>query len=355
MLVIGGAPVLSNCRFWGNSANDGGGMANQEDAETSLEDCEFENNEAVEFGGGMYNTLASSPSVSGGDFSENLAHSGGAISSENSSMLISGSTFSNNQSVFGGAIENISSSSMTIQSCTFSSNESESLGGAVLNESDSLLTITDSIFSSNTAADSGGALAYMVGASLTVNDTQFINNSSEFSGGALYLTSSGSVTIENSVLFGNATGQIGGGLGAFSCSATIVNTTFSSNLGETDGGAIYANEASEIVLTNAILWGNDVDELDGPGDFTITYSNIEGSGATGTLGNIDSDPMFANQITGDLTLTCEDPPADCSPCVDTGDDGAAPEQDILGNDRVDIEDVGGINLSDMGAYELVLP
>ena len=86
----------------------------------------------------------------------------------------------------------------------------------------------------------------------------------------------------------------------------------------------------------------------------ITYSNIQGSGYAGALGNIDQDPLFANAVAGDLQLTCT-PPTPCSPCVDMGSDSAAPTTDILGLDRVDISGVGGANIADMGAYEFHLP
>jgi hypothetical protein len=85
-----------------------------------------------------------------------------------------------------------------------------------------------------------------------------------------------------------------------------------------------------------VLYGNT-------GIASITYSCIEG-GWPGE-GNIDADPMFVDAERGDFRLKKG------SPCIDTGDNGAAAvsDTDIAGMRRILY---GGKSLTvDMGAYE----
>ena len=98
-------------------------------------------------------------------------------------------------------------------------------------------------------------------------------------------------------------------------------------------------------LTNSILWGNtatpDTNQTiySESGTIDVSYSDVQG-GYPG-IGNIDADPMFVNEIAGDLRLAGR-------ACVDRGDNTAVAEgvtTDLGGNPRI----TGGI--VDMGAYE----
>ena len=113
-------------------------------------------------------------------------------------------------------------------------------------------------------------------------------------------------------------------------------------------------------MTNCILWGNTVPQLNSA-TATVTSSDIEG-GHDG-LRNLDIDPQFLdpdgpNNIPGDedddLRLVIG------SPCIDAGNNGAMPvgvTTDLDGNPRF-LDDpgtpdtgAGSAPFVDMGAYE----
>lgn len=122
---------------------------------------------------------------------------------------------------------------------------------------------------------------------------------------------------------------------------------------------------STATITNSILWGNtaptgqEIFITSSPMP-TVTYSNIEG-GYSGT-GNINTDPLFANvsnlagadsawRTAADGLMLLSD-----SPCIDAADGDAAPDADILGNERHDDPatvdtGTGDPTYVDIGAYE----
>ncbi len=69
------------------------------------------------------------------------------------------------------------------------------------------------------------------------------------------------------------------------------------------------------VPNNSILWGNiPVSIVSHEDSLLVTYSNIEG-GWFGE-GNIDFDPLFCSQDSGNYSL------AENSPCVGSGENGS---------------------------------
>ena len=106
------------------------------------------------------------------------------------------------------------------------------------------------------------------------------------------------------------------------------------------GSGVFCNEdfAYKAKITNCILWGNSMDDIDG-GFPQVSYSNVESYWQG--IGNIVADPLFISFAGYDYLLLPE------SPCIDsgTGDD-----------DGIDWSTVhpryGDFNtaLPDMGAY-----
>lgn len=208
----------------------------------------------------------------------------------------------------------------------------------------------------------------------TINNCIFLEN--EGTNGAAMSMPSSNPILTNCVFQANS-----GGLSVMSiyseAKPTLVNCTFMSNhLISSSSGIISINQANEIpsiinctfsgnsgaptlginngdcILKNTIIWGNSDNTI--TGNFTATYSLIEGINPSGT-GNLDGtvaanapqfvlpvDPANAPAITGDLRLTA------CSPLLNIGDntdiDGMS--EDLAGNPRIYN---GGI--VDLGAYE----
>lgn len=151
----------------------------------------------------------------------------------------------------------------------------------------------------------------------------------------------------NCVFYGNLarSGSFeGGGMCCRFAAATLTNCTFSGNDSVFIGSGISAFSPPGPVLTNCILWEDLTgDEIYGTVD--ISYSDIQG-GYIGT-GNINVDPEFADQSTGNLHLLPS------SPCIDAGSN-SAPALDSFdydGQARIMDGDDNGSDIVDMGADE----
>jgi uncharacterized repeat protein (TIGR02543 family) len=212
--------------------------------------------------------------------------------------------FRNNYCVNDGAgIEASPSSSMSIESCRFSSNSAG--GGAGVHVQLSTAIIKSCIFYQNCAGNGGGFCSYRATSPITIINSLFISNSGGSSGGGIY-TDSGTANATNCIFYGN----------------TKVNF----------GGAVCHVRTGSTVLKNCIVWGNTSPQIQTvfSGTATASYSNIQG-GFTGT-GNINSDPLFADTATNDFHLKSQEGrwngtswvlDTQTSPCIDAGDPTSA--------------------------------
>ncbi len=98
------SPTLRNVVFYGNSAQDGGGMYSYLPSSPSLANAIFINNSATRYGGGMANDYAS-PVLTNVVFRANSASHGGGMSNYRNSPTLTNVTFSGNSgSQHGGAM-----------------------------------------------------------------------------------------------------------------------------------------------------------------------------------------------------------------------------------------------------------
>jgi len=244
-------------------------------------------------GAGMYIYL-SSPAVSNCIFRGNSATgsengSGGGIYSEVSDPKIKNCRFVSNRAVLGGGIHNLEGSSPQVINCTFTENRSDY-------------------------------------------------------GGGIYNRGNSNPTFENCIFKGNLAHKFGGGMrNVYDSNPRITNCIFSDNVAESfSGGGIANGDNCSPTVLNCILWGNrDSSGISGPaqihgGTVTVNYSCIQAlTGALGGIGNIDTDPLFANPSNDDYhlksqagrwnpnTQTCQTWVIDdiTSPCIDAGDPG----------------------------------
>lgn len=174
-----------------------------------------------------------------------------------------------------------------------------------------------------------------------IRNCYFTNNQAS-SGGGFYSEGSDShPLLINCVFFKNtADGDVGGGAMTISGSvATVINCTFVGNR-STTGNAIQ--NKGTLALTNSILWNNQPnydgeiqgnDGLDLVGDGTLTVTHTINQDDLPGLGNQVSNPAFANEATGDLSLTA------CSFAINSGDLNSytavsGPGSDMAGQNRV---------------------
>lgn len=206
---------------------------------------------------------------------------------------------------YGGGMDN-RLGTPTVTNCTFSGN-CGTRGGGMANRGDvphmlSGPTLTNCVFSGNWARSGGGMCnwAYCGG---TLTKCTFSGNTAE-NGGAMVITKSSEATLRNCTLTANwASAGAAGAIHCYGdCSATLVNT---------------------------ILWGNSPNEIDlEESSITVTYSDVQ-DGWPG-IGNINTDPLFANPRGGDYHLKSQagrwSPSRGgwvrddvSSPCIDAGD------------------------------------
>lgn len=299
-------------------------LASQSGAETCIIDCEaagrgfvFQNEEdensvvdgftitngySEESGGGMFIESAS-PTVRNCRFIDNAGFGGGGISTNYSGSMIEDCLFEGNSLSItptilggGGGMSNLSQPgdpSPSLHRCTFLNNVSGLDGGALHN----LWTTTELLdcrFEGNHADRNGGGVCSF-GMMNVYDATRLIN----------------------CTFHDNTADQEGGGMSLFNdapaptASPELINCTFSGNTATLTGGALH-NKDSDPAIINCIFWGNGPDEVTDGGTLAtqMTYCCVEG-GFPG-IGNIDTDPMFMDQASGDLHLTHP------SPCKNTG-------------------------------------
>ncbi|NLF49740.1 MAG: sortase [Leptolinea sp.] len=181
---------------------------------------------------------------------------GGAINNQDGTLTVRNMTFFNNQATnsitgTGGAIYN--HGTLTIEECTFQGNMAGSMsgGGAIFNDTGPL-TITNSTFTTNTSTH-GGAIS-LFGGTLSLTGSTFDSNSTSWAGGGIHLAASSSATIVNSTFYSNVGGFNGGGAinnaGTLNINfSTIANNRASSGSGINTTGSTTVNNT--IVAMNA--------------------------------------------------------------------------------------------------------
>jgi len=277
-------------------------------------------------GGGVGgHTVLDGFTISGGNANGSFAtsHGGGLYLLEGSPVLTD-LIFSGNYGAAGGGLYVEGSGTPTMTNILFTDNEAE-WGGGMYNAAGSLPALANLTFSGNSATYGGGL--YIDGSDPTLNNAAFWDNSASSAGGGLFVNEG---------------------------SPTLINLTVSGNSATSSGGGL-SNQRSTPTLVNSIIWGNSAPSYPAIHNFestpTISYSDVEGSGGSGTGwdaslgadggGNLDADPHFVEATNDDLRLSYR------SPAIDAGNSlSVTTSTDLAGKPRV----MGAA--VEMGAYEV---
>ena len=156
-----------------------------------------DNTSAAPYGGAIQNDAGGTLTITGSTFTGNTAADGGAIAngySGTGTLNLSGSTFSaNTATADGGAIASGeqpgSTAMLVVTGSTFSDNKATNDDGGAIDSGDyqatGTLTVTNSTFSSNTANYDGGAIDSgddSGNGTLTVSATTFLSNTADWGG-----------------------------------------------------------------------------------------------------------------------------------------------------------------------------
>jgi hypothetical protein len=272
---VGGAATIRQCRFESNFANNSGGAVQNDQSDTTFEDCTFFYNQSLGLHGAAVVNSGSPASFLRCRFVGNISGAG------------------------GGAVFNTNQSHATFESCEFRNNVAGADGGALLNWTSSNPTIQRCVFAGNLATGRGGAVTNNSGSRPIIDACVFVDNgttglSTTSHGGAIYNSSSGSMILQHSTI--------------------AVNTAAA------EGGGVFLAGTNQPAIAHTILWAND--DRDGGGfaaqlrgvPASVDWSCVKGwDGSSAGVGTIAADPMFVAAIGRDLRLV----PG--SPCINAGD------------------------------------
>ncbi|HVQ24148.1 MAG TPA: hypothetical protein VMV01_03180 [Planctomycetota bacterium] len=316
--VNGSSPVLLDCVITGNTvANFGGGVFISDTGlgtPVLIEHCVLSDN-------------ATTSAVKGGGGGLTVEH--GAAVVVHSCSLLGNSTATNG----GGFLVHRNSKARIASSLIAANTAPAGPGGG-----GRFSTGKGSAFSSfemtecyvfDNSSLSGGGLSMVIDESFQapsaqVRRSRFEGNHASLVGGGLAggTDASDGVWVHGSVFIANTAGGSGGGVEARK-PIHLVSCTLVGNSAPV-GGGMHANAVSE--LSHCIVWGNSVGQLSGATGVP-EWCDVEG-GAPGP-GNIDVDPFFVDEASGDLHL------APTSACVDAGNPAWFPVgKDLDGDPRV---------------------
>jgi len=256
-IINNGTLSIENSRFINNQSTQGGAIFNQ--GIVTISDSEFvDNSVSIEgtsefYGGAIFSFGEGELTVNNTRFIGNEANYGGAIAVISSSLTISESYFENNiAQLYGGAILQYQGL-ITITDTQFVGNQSAD-GGAI-SASDTFLNLSGSQFTANVASVRGGALVIAPETRVSILNSTFSENRADDEGGVIY--SMGQITIVNSTFWDNhaALGDVLYNIGTdvYTASAVIQHSTLV-NGDETDESAlIHSGEYSGVGLFATII------------------------------------------------------------------------------------------------------
>ena len=132
---------------------------------------------------------------------------------------------------------------------------------------------------------------------------------------------------------------LGGGIYNDQSTLSLMNSTLYQNVLEGDdsittfGGGVYSDNSDSVTISNSIIWGNVADE-----SFQIYY---DASTTNISHSNIDQDDITGEGLKRrEPNLGAECHLQENSPCIDGGHTDSNVEDDIDGENRADLPDIG---------------
>lgn len=291
--------------------------------------------------------------LEGFTITKGMASSGGGIYVYRGDPEIRNSIITNNSATYagGGIYLTYGACYVYIYDSVISNNKAGFYGGGIYSVVACARPINTTI-SGNTAGHSGGGIAAIGFCSTAfASDTIISSNIANINGGGLFVAGSSrcsaSIGGVNNLVVRNSA-QNGGGIFAGSRGvARLYNNTLADNNAD-KGAGFYSVDNSSYQIVNNIIYQNSAlpvfSEKCLSSTCVVTGSDVEGGQATGYKDggfNIDADPLFADSLNFDYSLSAG------SPCIDSGvSHYRNTGHDLAGEERDD-------NAVDMGAYEYV--
>ncbi len=263
---------------------------------------------------------------------------------ETADTVIDGFTITGGYTFNGGGIQ-IQSGSPVIQNCIITGNRCDCWGAGVYSVSRDRPTLINCVITGNDSAAEGGGV-FTIQSPIRIENCVISENTANLGGGICVF--SGNPEFVNCQITDNVASGSGGGAYAFDCK--LINCTVAGNSATWDGGGLITSNG-RATITNSIFWNNQ-GQTHVTGNPTISYSIVEG-GAPG-IGNKSSAPRFINAAAGDYRVRTG------SPAIDAGSNAAVP-QDVtaalngaprfLDDPQTVDTGLGTMPIVDMGAFE----
>lgn len=254
-----GKPLVRNCTFKENWAanhgavNDHGGM--------TLINCEFRDNHAGMWGGGLYIHGGLATSVTGCGFHNNQTD--GLLIDANGDGELDGGG--------GGAV--VSEGTPTFTDCLFQENSSLGNGGGMYFHDGGVATLSHCTFELNSAPNQGGAVYVTEASWVSFSNCAFSANTAQFQGGGVYLDSA-SVVHMNQCSFasnamngpGNVPDSFHGGGAVYvknDADLTATDCPFTGNTSTRYGGAVSHTDAGDLRMVRCTFDGNSAVQRSG--------------------------------------------------------------------------------------------
>lgn len=339
------------------SPRNGGGLYKVA-SNTDINACTFRRNDAVNAGGGIYETLSAVTSVySNCTITQNAsAGSGGGMYIFSSSCLYQNSSFTDNTATGTGAgIYWSGSGSPAFTNCSINSNDAVGEGGGIyFSTGAGSPSFRECTIQSNTSGGNGGGISNYCGGTLSLLSTIISGNTAAVTGGGIYNNNS-PAAITNCLITGNLANGGAGIWNSFS-DAVIINCTIAGNRSTAQGGGM-SNGSSNPVIQNTIIYGNTAVPAASRAIYNsgstpvVEYCLVEG-GYAGPA-NVSGNPLFISPVSAALapTTTGNYQVQKCSPAINGGRNAYIPAlvtTDIINAPRVHYGTV------DLGSYELPL-
>ena len=307
-----------------NEASEGGGVwVEGNNADVWIQNSSLLNNQAENNGGGLHNSGWGKVTLINTVVQGNDAPLGGGGIQANTIILTDTQVVSNTSASSGAGINSFHASiyrSKIGNNTVTGDNHTHGGGIAVFNGSlylENSDIFNNSAVSTGTLGISGGSAVLVQMADATIMNTVISDNKDAGNTVAVF---SSPFTFTNVMVVNNDGDGIASDDGVLT--GTLKNVTIAGNGNQ--GISMNEDPATDISLTNSILWNNgDIDNNCGT-SCSITYSII-GTGESSGEGNFSADPRFVDPDSGDYHLQA------WSPAIDTGTDIGAPDMDYEGD------------------------
>ena len=280
--------IILQCQFSNNKASRGGVVFGDFQSNVTILHSDFNNNMAYKYGGVISIQNRTMLTIVNTSFVDNIAEVGGVIVQKlNTMALVNSSTFHNNFATHLGGVFALNESHIQLQNSKFTNNRALIVGGVgAAQVQSSVSIINSSAFNSTSelggvvytlyycavyversqfydckARMAGGTFAVVLFSELTVKDCELANNTAHFDGGAVYVSNNSyAFTDRSQFSLNKAKTARGGAIFLIGLTyATISNCDFHENSATQNGGAIYLNLGSKLLLMQTTSYNNNAD------------------------------------------------------------------------------------------------